>query len=306
MKQAILIAGPTASGKSALSIKLAKQYDGVVINADSMQVYRDLRIITARPSVEEEMMAPHKLYGVVDGAQAFSAMDWAKLAMNAVDEAWQDNRTPILVGGTGMYFRTLLDGMAHIPDVDPEIRTQVRAEAVEFGSAKLHAELMICDPMTAERLAQGDSQRISRAIEVYRSSGKPISEWQKETQAGPLQALDQSGNVKKVVLEWPREELYRRCDLRFDLMLEEGALEEVEALLSRNLSPVLPLMKSLGVPSLMKYLSGNISLDEAREESKTQTRRFAKRQMTWFRNQFNAWERIDAQYLESQMAKIFI
>lgn len=305
MKQVILIAGPTASGKSALSIELAKKYNGVVINADSMQVYKDLRVITARPSVDEENIVPHRLYGVVDGANAFSAMDWSRLAMDEVNAAWAEGQTPILVGGTGMYFRTLLDGMAQIPDIDPDIRKAVRLEAEKFGSEKLHLELTACDPVTAERLAPGDSQRVSRAIEVFRSSGKPISQWQEDTKPGPLDDLDKEGAVGKYVLDWPREELYRRCDLRFDLMMEEGALDEVKALLGRGLDESLPVMKSLGVPSLIEYLRGNIDFETSKEDSKTQTRRFAKRQMTWFRNQFTTWERINAQYLESEIEKIF-
>jgi tRNA dimethylallyltransferase len=204
-----------------------------------------------------------------------------------------------------MYFRTLLDGMAQIPDIDPDIRKAVRLEAEKFGSEKLHLELTACDPVTAERLAPGDSQRVSRAIEVFRSSGKPISQWQEDTKPGPLDDLDKEGAVGKYVLDWPREELYRRCDLRFDLMMEEGALDEVKALLGRGLDESLPVMKSLGVPSLIEYLRGNIDFETSKEDSKTQTRRFAKRQMTWFRNQFTTWERINAQYLESEIEKIF-
>ncbi len=306
MKQAILIAGPTASGKSALSIDLAKRVDGIVINADSMQVYKDLRVITARPSVLEEAIVPHKMYGVIDGAEAFSVMDWAKMAMDEVNDAWSRGCTPILVGGTGMYFKTLLDGMALIPDVAPKVRETVREEAEKFGSQKLHEELAVYDPVSAARLAPGDSQRISRAVEVYRSSGKAISDWQKETNPGPLAALDREGALTKLVLDWPRDELYRRCDLRFDMMLEAGALDEVQKLLDRSLSSTLPLMKSLGVPSLIEYLNGELSLESAREQSKTQTRRFAKRQLTWFRNQFPDWKRLNAQYLESEVDKIFI
>ena len=305
MKQAILIAGPTASGKSALSIELAKRKNGVIINADSMQVYSDLRVITARPSVEEEAIVPHKMYGMIDGARAFSAMEWARMAMVEVHAAWDNGLVPILVGGTGMYFRTLLDGMAHIPDVEPAIRDKVRSEAEELGCEKLHEELLQYDPVTAARLAPGDSQRISRAVEVFRSTGKAISDWQKETKPGPLHAFDQEGNLTKLVLDWPRDELYRRCDLRFDMMLEAGALEEVQQLLFRGLPSTLPLMKSLGVPSLIEYLKGDMSLDEARDQSKTQTRRFAKRQLTWFRNQFPGWKKLSAQYLESELNKIF-
>ncbi len=295
MKRAILIAGPTASGKSALSLKLAEELNGVIINADSMQVYRDLRIITARPSVEDEQAAPHRLYGFMDATEVCSAALWASLAMQEIEAAWQKDQVPILVGGTGMYFKVLIDGIAVVPDIPDDIRSTVRARCDSESSEVLHAELMQVDPEMAGRLAPGDSQRISRALEVYLATGTPLSVWQKDTKPGPLAALDQSGGTTKLVLAPERQYLYDRCNLRFDLMMQQGALEEVLALKARNLDSSLPLMRSLGVPSLLAYLNGEIELETALEDAKMQTRRFAKRQLTWFRNQFGHWDRVQGQ-----------
>jgi len=295
MKRALLIAGPTASGKSAMALDIAAQKNGVIINADSMQVYKELRILTARPSEEEEAQAPHRLYGMMNGAHACSAKEWATLAENEIKTAWKHGQFPILVGGTGMYFKTLLAGMAEIPDIDPDIRTDVRQRAETEGAEALHAELKKVDPSTAGRLEPGDSQRISRALEVFLSTGKPLSEWHKDTRPGFLDQYDQASEVEKIVLDWPRGVLYGRCDTRFDMMIDQGALEEVEKLMAMQLDPTLPIMKSLGVPSLISYLHGNKNLDAALEEAKMLTRRFAKRQLTWFRNQFCDWNRQNAQ-----------
>lgn len=299
MKRALFIAGPTAGGKSAFALKAAKQYDGVIINADSMQVYRDLRVITACPIEEEEQQAPHRLYRFLDGSETCSAAFWAERAMTEIEQAWSANKLPILVGGTGMYFKVLLDGIAKVPDIPDEIRQEVRQQCAEEGSEVLHAELQTTDPEIAARLAPGDSQRISRAVEVERATGTPLSEWQKKTEPGPMQAFDDNGDVEKYILLPDREVLYERCNKRFDLMIEQGGLREIERLLERKLPKELPVMRALGVPSLVDYLEGKLTLEQASEDAKMQTRRFAKRQLTWFRNQFSHWKSLDAQYSES-------
>ena len=309
MKRALFIAGPTAGGKSAFALKAAREYNGVIINADSMQVYRDLNVISACPSEQEEQQAPHRLYRFLDGAETCSAAFWAERAMQEVDAVWSDGKLPILVGGTGMYFKVLLDGIAKVPEIPDEVRQEVRRQCAEDGSAALHAELLQTDPEIAKRLAPGDSQRISRAIEVERATGTPLSEWQKETEPGPMQAHDENGSVQKFILLPDREVLYDRCNKRFDLMLEQGGLAEIGTLLERRLPSELPVMRALGVPSLISYLEGNMTLEQASEDAKMQTRRFAKRQLTWFRNQFSHWNTLDAQYSESYfdnlVAKLF-
>lgn len=297
--RAILIAGPTASGKSALAIRLAKDLSGVIINADSMQVYRDLQIITARPDKDEEGQAPHSLYGTIDGAIACSAVQWAELAMLEIERAWDRGFMPILVGGTGMYFKALLDGMVSIPPIDETIRVKVRAEIADIGSEAMHAKLKALDEKAYERIEPADGQRIARAMEVALSTGKALSQWQQEPHSGPLTKLDAAGQIAKLVLDIDRDKLYERCDQRLDIMVEGGALEEIQSLLDRDLDISLPIMKALGVPPLSAYLENKVSLQEALEAAKTQTRQFAKRQLTWFRNQFSAWDRVNAQLSES-------
>ncbi len=289
MKRALFIAGPTASGKSAFALEVAKQRGGIIINADSMQVYKDLPILTACPSAEEQAQAPHRLYGFLDGSEVCSAAFWAETAMAEINLAWAADKLPILVGGTGMYFKVLLDGIAKIPDIPEDIRAVVRAECEQDGSPALHRQLQEVDPGAAERLAPGDSQRVSRAVEVYRATGTPLSIWQQDTPPGPMAEYDRAGLVDKTVISPARSELYQRCDLRFDLMIKAGAIAEVEALLARGLSPELPIMRALGVPPLSAYLAGTTGLETAAEEAKMQTRRFAKRQLTWLRNQFSHW-----------------
>lgn len=304
MNKALFIAGPTASGKSALSLRLAKDLNGVIINADSMQVYAGLRTLTACPSVADEALVPHRLYRFIDPAETCSAAYWAEKAMAEINAAWAEGKTPIVIGGTGMYFKVLLEGIAKIPDIDTNIRTEVRRICAEDGCAALHAELSAYDPKTADRLPVGDSQRISRAVEVYRSTGVPLSEWHQNSAPGLMQAADEAGQVTKLVIELDRETLYERCDRRFDLMLEDGALDEVRNLMSRHLDPALPLMRALGVPSLIALIGGEQAPNAAIEDAKMQTRRFAKRQLTWFRNQFSTWERLFAQYSESDYGKL--
>ncbi|TNE65571.1 MAG: tRNA (adenosine(37)-N6)-dimethylallyltransferase MiaA [Alphaproteobacteria bacterium] len=304
MKRAILIAGPTASGKSALSLRLAHDLDGVIINADSMQVYKDLRIITARPSVEDEAAAPHRLYGFMDPTEVCSAALWADLAMQEIEAAWQAGKTPIVIGGTGMYFKVLIDGIAEIPEIPDAIRADVRDRCAREGSTTLHAELATVDPATAARLAPGDSQRICRALEVWHATGRAISDWQQDTRPGPMKPYVDAGGITRLVLDPPRDVLYDRCNRRFDIMMKEGAMAEVEVLMARNLDVSLPAMRALGVPSLMALARGEMDEATAMEDARMQTRRFAKRQLTWFRNQFSDWGRIPAQLSESEYREI--
>ncbi len=282
---AILIAGPTASGKSALALALAERRGGVVINADSMQVYRDLRIITARPTPAEEARAPHRLYGHVDAAENYSVGRWCADAQAALAEAAQAKRVPILVGGTGLYFRALTRGLAAIPPVDPDIRARLRERLAAQGVEALHAELSACDPVTAARLMPRDRSRILRALEVFQATGRALADWHR---AGLPAILDPAQAVK-IFLNPPREELKRRIEARFDAMLAAGALDEVRALDARNLPDHLPAMKAHGVPWLRRHLRGEISLDQAAAGGKMDTRRYTKRQATWFRNQMPDW-----------------
>ena len=284
-QRAVLIAGPTASGKSALALALAKQLRGTIINADSMQVYGDLRVITARPTPDDEARAPHRLYGHVDAAENYSVGRWCVDARAALTEAMRGGRLPIVVGGTGLYFKTLTQGLAAIPPIPPDVRSAVRGRLAAEGVAALYAELAERDAVTAQRLMPGDRARITRALEVVLATGRSLTDWHRE---GMKPALD-SEQAIKVFLEAEREGLYRRIDARFDAMLASGALDEVRALKSRGLDPALPAMKAHGVPWLVRHLEGGISLDEAAAEAKRDTRRYTKRQATWFRHQLPDW-----------------
>jgi tRNA dimethylallyltransferase len=282
---ALLIAGPTASGKSALALRLAEQHGGVVINADSMQVYRDLRILTARPTPDEEARAPHRLYGHVDGAENYSAGRFCRDAADVLAEARAKGLLPIVVGGTGLYFRALTAGLAAIPPVAPDIRESLRARLAQEGVEALHAELARCDPASAARLMVRDRTRILRALEVFVATGRPLSDWHREE----MPAVIDPARALKFFLDVDRDELWRRIDRRFDVMLKEGAIEEVRALDARGLPEHLPVMKAHGVPWLRRYLHGLLGLDEAAEAGKADTRHYAKRQVTWFRNQMPGW-----------------
>ena len=286
MPKTILIAGPTASGKSALALLAAEKYGGVVINADAMQVYRDLRIITARPTPEEEARVPHRLYGHIDAAENYSVGRWCVDAAAALAEARRDGRVAIVVGGTGLYFKALTRGLAAVPPIPAEIRDLVRARLANEGSAALHSELKERDPAAAARLMPGDRTRVSRALEVVLATGRSLLDWHK---AGNPVGLDPSG-ATKLFLAPGREALLRRIDARFDAMIAAGALEEVRALAARHLSPELPAMKAHGVPWLIRHLNGEISVAEAVEGGKRDTRRYTKRQATWFRNQLPEFE----------------
>lgn len=287
---AVLIAGPTASGKSALALGLAEKFGGAVINADSMQVYRDLRILTARPMPEEEARAPHRLYGHVDAAENYSAGRYIRDAAAVIAEARAQGLLPILVGGTGLYFKTLTTGLAAIPAIDPAIRSALRARLEAEGVEALYAELTRRDPATATRLMPRDRSRILRALEVLDATGRSIGAWHGEG-LPPILAPERA---VKVFLETERESLKARIIARFDAMLESGALDEVERLAARNLPDDLPAMKAHGVPWLRRYLRGEISRDEAAEGGKMDTRRYAKRQVTWFRNQMPGWTSLPA------------
>lgn len=292
--RAVLIAGPTASGKSALAIALAQRRHGVVINADSMQLYEDLAILTARPSEREQRGVPHRLFGVRDAARPCSAAAWEAMATAEIEAAWAKDRLPILVGGTGLYFRALLEGLADIPAIPPFVREQTRRERLEAGAGALHRRLAALDPGMAARLEPGDGQRIARALEVIRTTGRSLAAYQAERRPGGLAEAERAGRIVKAVLEMPRETLARRAERRFEAMLEGGALEEVARLAARRLDPELPAMKALGVPALMRYLGGEISQPEATAEAVRQTRRYIKRQQTWMATQFPDWRRLDA------------
>jgi tRNA dimethylallyltransferase len=296
--RAVLIAGPTASGKSALAVELARAAGGVVINADSMQVYRDLRILTARPTADQEAQAPHRLYGHVDAAVNCSVGIWLDDANNALGQAEREGQLPIFVGGTGLYFKALLRGLSAIPPVPQDVRDAIRARLESDGIEALHRELRVRDPVAGARLKPRDRARIPRALEVLEATGKPIGEWH----AHGLPALLQPEEVHAVFLAPDRAELHARINQRFATMLTSGALDEVEALASRKLDPMLPAMKALGVPPLLRHLHGEISLDEARTLGGAETRQYAKRQFTWFKHQLPEFEWVapsDAQNLKS-------
>jgi tRNA dimethylallyltransferase len=284
--KAVLIAGPTASGKSALALQLAQAHDAVIINADSMQVYRDLRIITARPTPEEEARVPHRLYGHVDAAVNFSAGHWVADAAVALAQARAQNRLPIFVGGSGLYFKALTRGLSAVPPIPAEVREGVRARLELGGVEALHAELARRDQATAERLKPRDRTRIARALEVIESTGRSLTDWHREG----LPPLLPPGTFSALFLAADRDQLYARIDSRFDAMLAAGALGEVADLAARHLDPLLPAMKAHGVPTLIRHLKGEITLEEAATIARADTRHYAKRQFTWFRHQLPEFE----------------
>ncbi len=292
---AILIAGPTASGKSALALRLARALGGVVINADSMQVYRDLRVLTARPDRKDETKAPHRLFGHVDGAVNYSAGLWLADAFVALNEARREGQFPVFVGGTGLYFKALTQGMAAIPPVPEEVRTKVRARAAEVSVAGLHGELMRRDPATAAGLRPSDPQRILRALEVFEATGISLVSFH-ATRTPPV--LD-AKNVFAVFLATERAVLKARIDARFEVMLHAGALQEAAALRERRLDPALPVMRAHGVRHLIAHLNGEISLAEAARGAKLDTCRYAKRQLTFARHQLASFRWLTAQAVET-------
>ncbi len=286
MQKTILIAGPTASGKSALALELAEAHGGAVINADSMQVYRDLRIITARPTPAEEACAPHRLYGHVDAAENYSVGRWCSDVSGALAATQQENRTAIIVGGTGLYFRALTRGLAAVPPIPADIRDAVRGRLASEGVAALHAELATRDPAAAARLRPNDRARVTRALEVMLATGRSLLEWHQDNKPANIDVA----RTANVFLMPDRDELLRRIDTRFDAMMAAGALEEVRWLATRKLNPSLPAMKAHGVPWLIRHLSSEIPLAEAVEGSKRDTRQYTKRQATWFHNQLPEFE----------------
>ncbi|WP_232630075.1 tRNA (adenosine(37)-N6)-dimethylallyltransferase MiaA [Methylobacterium sp. Leaf118] len=292
---AILIAGPTASGKSALGLALARAFGGTVINTDSMQVYADLRVLTARPSPEEEALAPHRLYGSVDGAVNFSVGHFQRQASALVAEADAAGRLPIFVGGTGLYFRALDEGFSDLPEIPDAIRTGLRTEAEGRPTEALHRWLAERDPESAARLRPSDRMRVMRALEIFAATGRSIGSFHDRREPGPLAGR----TLLKIFLAVERDALRRRIDARFLAMMEGGALDEVAALHARTLDPLLPVMRAHGVPGLIAHLDGALPREEAVRRGQGDTRRYAKRQHTWFRHQMGA----DWHWLEPEAAQ---
>ena len=278
LPHALIVAGPTASGKSALALAIAERVGGTIINTDSMQVYRELRVLTARPTPDEEARVPHRLYGVRPAAEAGSVAWWRDAALSAMDEARAAGRLPILTGGSGMYFAALTDGLADIPDPGPDARAEARRLLAEQGPAALHASLSHVDPATAARLKPEDSQRIARAWEVWRGTGMGLAAWQNRRSAPA------PWRFSAIRLDPPREALRAAIATRFAAMVRDGALEEVRALLALGLDPSLPAMRAHGVPELSLYLAGALTLEEAGRRTELVTGQYTKRQATWFRH----------------------
>jgi tRNA dimethylallyltransferase len=284
-KSALLIAGPTASGKSALAMDMAKARDGVIINADALQVYQELYVLSARPSMEEAGAVPHRLYGHRSGATAYSVAAWLADAKQQIETVWAVGKLPIIVGGTGLYFMALEKGLAEVPAIDPAVRERWRG-----FSGDIHGELLRRDPHGGAKLQPNDRQRIARALEVFDSTGQTLSHWQEVAQSS---ALLRDVVVERLLVDVPRVELYWRAEQRFDHMLTAGALEEVRAVLDWD--PALPMMRAIGLPELSRHLRGEISLPEAATLAKTATRQFIKRQLTWGRGQAAGWVMVSPQ-----------
>ena len=295
----IVVGGPTASGKSALALDLARHFGGEIINADSMQVYRELCILTARPNEAALAAAPHRLYGVLPASERCSAGSWSELARRAIAEAYAVGRVPIVVGGTGLYLRALLDGLSDVPPIPPEVQGAVRALLEAEGLTGVRARLAALDPEMAARLRPSDRRRQIRALEVVEATGRSLATYQKPERRGY-----RGGPVVRVVLEPPRGPLRQACDARFGAMVEAGAIDEVRALSALGLDPSLPAMKAVGVFELSQFLAGHLSLDEAVERARAATRRYAKRQQTWFRHQIQPDVRLINLYGPSDFGEI--
>ncbi|WP_412545647.1 tRNA (adenosine(37)-N6)-dimethylallyltransferase MiaA [Maricaulis sp. MIT060901] len=289
MTPILLIAGPTAAGKTALAIEAARRLDGEIINADSMQIYEGLPIITACPDEDERAAAPHHLFGTVDPGLRWSVGEWSQAALARFDDIVSRGKTPILVGGTGLYFNALTIGLAPVPEISPGTRAKAARLLEEGGLDAVRAEAERQDPVSAAKVKPADRQRLLRLVEVGWETGRALSSYHAETT--PL--LGERA-WRGIVIEPNRQALYDRIDLRFDLMLDQGALEEVAAFKDRGLTPDLPAMKALGVPQLIAHLAGELELTAAIEIAKRESRRYAKRQMTWFRNQQASWDRVTA------------
>jgi tRNA dimethylallyltransferase len=290
MAKPILIAGPTASGKSRLAFEIAKRVNGMIINADSMQVYAELRILTARPSDAELEAVPHRLYGHVPVSQPYSVGRWISDIASVLLDARGESRRPIIVGGTGLYFRALTRGLAEVPNVPASIRADWRERAATLSTAELHDLLAKRSSNEAARIGPSDRSRILRALEVIDATGRTLPEWQDEA-AGA--ALIPPEEAEKIVITPPRAELYDRINRRFLTMMKAGALEEARKIAALDLDPELPAMKSIGLAALLAHLAGEIDIDEAIARAQTETRNYAKRQMTWFRNQMPDWPAAD-------------
>jgi len=300
-KPILIVAGPTASGKSSLALAAADKYNGVIINCDAMQVYRELRLITARPSSEDEAKVSHKLYGVIPAAEACSAGIWRELAVAEIETCWRADRLPIVTGGTGLYIRALMEGLTDIPEIPREIREEVTERRNRIGPEAFRQELAKFDPVSAERLNPTDSQRMIRAYEVYLGTERSLTDWHQDAPATPpLEA-----NYQSIIFEPPRDELYAKCEARFDWMIDNGVLDEVRVLMELNLEPSLPAMKALGVPELITHLHDKMTLEDAVSAAKQATKRYAKRQMTWFRGQIVQKYRVNEQYSERLLPEIF-
>ena len=281
---AILIAGPTASGKSKLAIDEALRWGGEIVNTDSMQVYPVLDILTARPDADDLKKVPHHLYGFADPAAPYSVARWLDDAQSVAEEIWKRDRIPVFVGGTGLYFRGLQDGIAETPEIPANIRTEIRSELSQFGSEKLHQKLVSLDPIGAAKLRPGDGHRIARALEVILATGRSLSHYQNQPHSDAILA---GKSARKIVIMPERALLHSRINQRADWMIENGAVEEVEALLKLNLPPQVTVLKAIGVSQLGSFLHGKLSLNEAKEQIKAATRQYAKRQSTWFNGQFD-------------------
>ncbi len=291
---AVLIAGPTASGKSAVALHVAETCNGVVINADAMQVYRELRILTARPTAADEMRVAHRLYGHVPAGEAYSVARWLGDMATALDEARRDRRLPVIVGGTGLYFKALLEGLSPVPAIPGDIRAHWRAEAARLGAPALHAILSARDAEGAARLRPSDTQRLVRALEVLEATGQPLAHWQ----ALPGTPLVQAERAMRFVLAPERHELYARCDARFESMIAGGALEEAAFMLTLGLDRSLPAMRAIGLRPLMAVIAGRMPLDQARREAQTETRRYVKRQLTWIKSNMITWINIETKQMK--------
>ena len=290
-----LIAGPTASGKSALALRLARAIGGEIVNADALQLYADLAVLSARPSLEEMDQAPHHLFGVADGADGWSAGRWLRAAEAVLAEIAARGRPPIVVGGTGLYFRALTQGLAETPAIAPEFIADSERLFDQDGEAAARAALRAVDPAAETRISAGDRQRLTRALAVANATGKALSRWQAETR--PSLA---PGAWRGVVVEPPRPALYARCDARLDAMVETGAVREAAALVARDLDPRLPVMKAVGLRELAAAAAGQTPLPAATLAAQIATRRYAKRQLTWFRHQTPDWPRVDAESPDDQ------
>ncbi len=298
MKSAILIAGPTASGKSAVAMAVAERLGGAVINADAMQLYAELEVLTSRPSAADQRTVPHRLFGCVPASQAWSAGRWLEAASREIRSAWDQDTVPVVTGGTGLYFKVLEEGLSQISPVPASIRDHWRQRLQREGSQTLYGELAKSAPADAARIKESDGQRIVRALEVLEATGKPLGE---HFAAAKQTSILEQSDVRRVALMPPREELYSVCDARFEAMVSYGALQEVEKLMALRLNPELPAMKAIGVQALAAHLAGAMTLEAAVATAQRQTRNYAKRQMTWIRNQMAAWPMVETRQAAIEM-----